>query len=163
MDASLLDEIAAAMIAEAPPRDAARALDVEAGLGALTLRLARAVGAGRVDALDGSKAIVAALKARLAVKKLANVDARVGDADALPFIERTFDAAYWINAGSDAARGAVLVEMRRVLKPGAPAAVAANDAGERQEIVDEMEVAGFDELATHAVKGSAAFIVVGIA
>jgi ubiquinone/menaquinone biosynthesis C-methylase UbiE len=163
MDASLLDEIATAAIAASPPREGARVLDVEAGLGALTLRLARAVGKGRVDALDGSKAIVAALKARLAVKKVVNVEPRVGDADALPFIERTFDAAYWINAGSDAARGAVLVEMRRVLKPGAPAAVAANDAGERQEIVDEMEVAGFDELATHAVKGTAAFIVVGIA
>jgi ubiquinone/menaquinone biosynthesis C-methylase UbiE len=163
MDASLLDEIAAAMIAEAPPRDGGRVVDVEAGLGALTLRLARAVAKGRVDALDGSKAIVAALKARLAVKKLANVEARVGDADALPFVERTFDGAYWINAGSDAPRGAVLVEMRRVLKPGARAAVAANDAAVRQEIVDEMEVAGFDELATHAVDGTNAFIIVGIA
>ena len=86
MDASLLDEIAAAMIAAAPPGDAARVVDVEAGLGALTLRLARALANGRVEALDGSKAIVAALKARLAVKKLANVEARVGDADALPFV-----------------------------------------------------------------------------
>jgi hypothetical protein len=50
-----------------------------------------------------------------------------------------------------------------VLKPGARAAVAANDAGVRQEIVDEMEVAGFDELATHAVDGTTAFIIVGLA
>ena len=32
-----------------------------------------------------------------------------------------------------------------------------------QELVDEMEVAGFDELTTHAVDGTAAFIIVGIA
>ena len=162
MEAALVDEIAAAAVALVPPAPGARVLDVEAGLGALTLRLARAAGV-HVDAVDASKAIVAALKARLAVKKLANVEPRVGDADALPFIERTFDGAYWINAGSDAPRGAVLVEMRRVLKPGARAAVAANDAAVRQEIVDEMEVAGFDELATHAVDGTAAFIIVGIA
>jgi hypothetical protein len=61
------------------------------------------------------------------------------------------------------ARAAVIVEMRRLLNRGAPAVLAARDAAERQELADEMEVAGFDELATHAVDGTPAFIIVGIA
>jgi len=157
------DALAAAAIAAVPPAAGARVADVECGLGALTLLLARAVGGGRVDAIDGSKAIVAALKARLAVAKIGNVEARAGDPEALPFVERSFDAAYWIGRSGGVARGAVIVELRRVLKPGAPAVLAARDAAERQELADEMEVAGFDELATHAVDGTPAFIIVGIA
>src|SRR5438309_637964 len=123
MDAPLLDTVAAAALALVTPAATARVLDVEAGLGALTLLLARH--AAHVDALDASKAIVSALRARLAVARLGNVEARAADAAALPFPERTFDAGYFLAAGAAASRADALVELRRVLKPGAPAVVAA--------------------------------------
>lgn len=162
MEAALVDEIAAAAVALVPPAPGARVLDVEAGLGALTLRLARAAGV-HVDAVDASKAIVAALKARLAVAKLTNVEARVGDAAALPFTERSFDAAFCSGALAGAVAAAAMDELRRVLKPGAPAVVAAADAHERDALVEDMALAGFDDVDVHAVGNSGAWLIRGIA
>ena len=161
MDGSLLDEVAAAALALVTPAAGARVLDVEAGLGALTLLLARH--AGHVDALDGSKAIVSALRARVAVAKLKNVDARVADAAALPFPERTFDAGYFLSVVAAASRAAALVELRRVLKPGAPAVVAAASAAERDELLEDLVVAGFDEILAHAIDRSSAWLVAAVA
>src|SRR5437879_4663635 len=115
MAKSPLDELAAAALALVTPAPTANVLDVEAGLGALTLLVARR--AARVDALGGSHAIVLALRARVSVAGLGNVVARVGDAAALPFVEQHFDAAYFLSVVSSAPRAAVLAEMRRVLKP----------------------------------------------
>src|SRR5438270_9720779 len=109
MDAPLLADVAAAALALVTPAPTARVLDVEAGLGALTLLVARH--AAHVDALDGDKAIVSALRARLAVARLTNVDARVADAAALPFPEHTFDAGYFLGVVSVAPRAAALAEL----------------------------------------------------
>lgn len=161
MDGSLFDDVAAAALALVTPAAAARVLDVEAGLGALTLLLARH--ARHVDALDGSKAIVSALRARLAVAKVKNVDARVADAAALPFPEHTFDAGYFLSVVASADRLAALVELRRVLKPGAPAVVAAASAAERDELLEDLVVAGFDEILAHAIDRSSAWLVAAVA
>jgi len=159
MEKSLLDKVASAALEAVPA--SGRVVDVEAGLGALTMRAARA--AEHVDAIDGSKAIVAALRARVTVAKLANVEPRVGDASALPFPEHTFDAGYYLSVVGSDARVEALAELRRVLKPGAPAVVAAESEPARNELVDEMMVAGFDEVQPHAVGGTGAWLVRGIA
>ncbi len=161
MAASLLDDVAAAALALVTPAATARVLDVEAGLGALTLLVARH--AAHVDALDGDKAIVAALRARLAVKRLGNVDARVADPAALPFPERTFDAGYFLGVLAAASRAAALAELRRVLKPGAPAVVAAASSAERDELIEELVVAGFDEILAHAIGRTSAWLVAAVA
>jgi ubiquinone/menaquinone biosynthesis C-methylase UbiE len=161
MDGALLDEVAAAALALMPPPATGRVVDVEAGLGALTLLLARH--AARVDAVDGSKAIVQALRARLAVARLGNVDARVADAAALPFPERTFDAGYCLSVVGAAPRASVLGELRRVLKPGAPAVVAAAGERERDELLEDLVVAGFDDVTPHAVDGASAWLVAAVA
>jgi ubiquinone/menaquinone biosynthesis C-methylase UbiE len=163
VDKALGEVIAEEAASLLPLAAGARVVEVDAGLGALTLRLARA--AARVDAVDGDKAIVAALKARLSVARLTNVEPRVGDAAALPFAERTFDAAYCASGAPDdhGRRAAMIAELRRVLKPGASAAVAAIDANSRDAVMDEMIVAGFDDIAVHAVGKTNAFIVTGIA
>jgi ubiquinone/menaquinone biosynthesis C-methylase UbiE len=161
MATSLLDELAAAALTLVTPAPTAHVLDVEAGLGALTLLVARRV--ARVDALDGSHAIVLALRARVSVAGLGNVVARVGDAAALPFVEQHFDAAYFLSVVSSASRAAVLAELRRVLKPGAPAVVAAASERERDELLEDIVVAGFDEVQAHAVDAASGWLVVGLA
>jgi ubiquinone/menaquinone biosynthesis C-methylase UbiE len=159
MDKALADKLAAAALSRVPA--GAHVLEVEAGLGALALRAARA--GARVDAVDASKAMVAALKARVAVAKLANVEARVGDPAALPFVERTFDGAYCIGVVA-AGRVEMLAELRRVLKPGATVVVAATEGeAARDELVDEMMVAGFDEVQSHPVEKTDAWLITGIA
>jgi ubiquinone/menaquinone biosynthesis C-methylase UbiE len=159
MDKALVEKVAAAALALVPA--AGRIVDVEAGLGALTMRAARE--AEHVDAVDASKAMVAALKARIAVAKLGNVEARVGDAAALPFPEHSFDAAYYLSAASAASRVEALAELRRVLKPGAAAVVAIEDGTARNELVDEMMVAGFDEVEPIVVERTSAWLVRGLA
>jgi len=159
MDKALSEKLAAEALARVPP--GAHVVEVEAGLGELTLRAARA--GATVDAVDASKAMVAALKARVAVAKLTNVEARVGDPAALPFPERTFDAAYCVGAVVTG-RVEMLAELRRVLKPGAAVVVAAaGGAALRDELVDEMMVAGFDEVQSHAVEKTDAWVITGVA
>jgi ubiquinone/menaquinone biosynthesis C-methylase UbiE len=158
MDRKELEAVIKAAIALVPPAPTARVLDVEAGLGELTLLLARK--AAHVDAIDSSDTIVMALRARLTVAKLANVEARAGDPTALPFPERSFDGAYLlsvINNGDGA-----LAELRRVLKPGATAVVAAV-AEDRDALVEDLQVAGFDEVVALAVPGAKTWLATGVA
>jgi len=151
-----LDAVARAALSLAAPDAEARVLDVEAGLGALTLLVATKV--AHVTAVDASDAIVKALRARVAVAKLKNVEARVADPTALPFVERTFDAVYLTSV--EGARDGVVAELRRVLKPGRPAIVAGRD---RDALVEELTLAGFDDVEAHDVKSAHAWLAVGIA
>jgi SAM-dependent methyltransferase len=65
-----------------------RALDVGSGPGALTSELVRRLGADHVAAVDPSAPFVAAAK-----RRHPGVDVRQASAEALPFPDRTFDAA----------------------------------------------------------------------
>lgn len=98
-------------------------LDVAAGPGSLTLLAART--ARLVHAVDFAPAMLEHLRSRAAAAGIANVEAQVGDGQALPFPDARFDAAYSMFGlifFPDRARG--LRELVRVLRPGARALVA---------------------------------------
>lgn len=107
---------------EAVARDAApaQALDLGAGGGHVSYRLARH--AGRVVACDLSADMIAAIGAEATARGIGRIEGVVAAAEALPFADDSFDmlacrfsAHHWrdLDAG--------LREARRVLKPGAPA------------------------------------------
>jgi SAM-dependent methyltransferase len=96
-------------------------LDVGCGPGALTAWLAARVGAGAVAAVDPTEHFVAACSARVP-----GADVRVASAEALPFRDRTFQAALAqlvLPFVSDGPRAAA--ELARVLRPGGVAAACA--------------------------------------
>ena len=90
-----------------------KVLDIAAGAGALSLVAARA--GAQVVATDFSAAMVASMLSH----RLANLDARVMDGQALEFPDASFDAAFsmfGIMLFPDWRKG--LAEMARVVKPG---------------------------------------------
>lgn len=100
------------------PREGLHALDVAAGPGTVTMALAER--GARVSACDLSRAMVERLLARAGELGFsAQVDARVADAQALPYPDRSFDAAasnFGVIFAPDVA--AALAELVRVTRPG---------------------------------------------
>jgi SAM-dependent methyltransferase len=100
-------------------------LDVGAGSGVGTRRLAEIVGPGRVAAVDPSEPFVAALRERFP-----EADVRPGAAESLPFEDDSFDAVLAllvVNFMADPAAG--VAEMRRVTRPGGTVAACVWDYG----------------------------------
>jgi demethylmenaquinone methyltransferase/2-methoxy-6-polyprenyl-1,4-benzoquinol methylase len=98
----------------------ARVLDVATGTGMVAAALVRRTGA-QVTALDQSAQMLGGLRARLARDPLlaASIEPLLGDAEALPFPDASFDAltfTYLLRYVDDAA--ATLRELARVVKPG---------------------------------------------
>jgi SAM-dependent methyltransferase len=99
-----------------------RVLDVATGPGTLALPAARA--GARVSAIDFSPRMIAELRARARREAVADIDAQVADATALPFEEGAFDAVFSmfaVNLMAD--RHAALREIHRVLHRGGRAVV----------------------------------------
>jgi len=97
-----------------------RVLDVATGTGMVAAALVRRTGA-QVVALDQSADMLGGLRARLAHDPLlaASIEPRLGEAEALPFPDGTFDAltfTYLLRYVEDPA--ATLRELARVVKPG---------------------------------------------
>lgn len=100
----------------------ARIVDVAAGPGTLTLLAAPT--AAHVAAIDFAPAMIAHLTRRVAAAGLTNVDARVGDGQALPLADASADLAFSLFGlmfFPDRARG--FAELKRVLVPGGRAVV----------------------------------------
>jgi demethylmenaquinone methyltransferase/2-methoxy-6-polyprenyl-1,4-benzoquinol methylase len=103
----------------------ARALDLATGTGDLALLIASAAPSSRVVGLDPSRKMLDVAHEKVAAAGLAErIELVLGDAEALPFPDATFDGvsiAFGIRNVPDRARA--LAEMARVLRPGGRAAV----------------------------------------
>lgn len=129
---SLYDEVAGpqahdvlwATLVEWAPR---RVLEVGGGPGELSARMQRELGA-EVSYLDIAPGMVALARER-------GVDAQVGDVQALPFADGTFDtvvAAWMLYHVPDLDRG--LAEIARVLRPGGALVAVTNSARHVEEL-----------------------------
>jgi SAM-dependent methyltransferase len=117
-------EVALVAVGETAPRDV---LEVGSGRGELAERIRSEIGA-RVVALDQSEHMVALTAAR-------GVEAQVGDVQALPFADASFDCAVaaWMLyhvAGLDRA----LDELARVLRPGGRLVAVTNSVHSQHEL-----------------------------
>lgn len=100
----------------------ARVIDVATGPGTLALELAPRV--GRVDAVDFSEQMVAALQGAASGRGIENVFPSVADGQALPFEDGAFDAGFsmfGLMFFPDRPKG--YAELRRVLRRGGKAVV----------------------------------------
>jgi SAM-dependent methyltransferase len=127
-------EVVLAAVAEVRPR---RVLEVGCGQGELAQRMARELGA-EVVAVDQSPRMVELARAR-------EVDARVGDVQALEFPDGAFDcvvAAWVLFHVADLDRG--LGEIARVLGPGGRLVAATNGPDHLKELHDLLGTPPFD-------------------
>lgn len=96
-------------------------LEIGFGLGTDLMRFVRA--GARLYGMDLTQAAVTAVRKRLAHEGL-NADVRVGDAEALPFKDDSFDLVYsWGVLHHTPNTEKALSEVRRVLRPGAEARI----------------------------------------
>ncbi|HEY5920697.1 MAG TPA: class I SAM-dependent methyltransferase [Kofleriaceae bacterium] len=105
----------------APPASS-RIVDVACGPG--TLSVLAAQDGHRVDALDFSPQMIDKLTARIAQLGISTITPQLGDGQALPYADATFDAGFsmfGLMFFPDRAKG--FAELRRVLEPGAKALV----------------------------------------
>lgn len=105
------------------PQPGERILDIATGTGLAARELA-GLGA-RVSGVDIAEGMLAAAR-EIAAERGLNIDFRLGDAEALPYEDRTFDAAistYGIMFTADPQTAAA--ELARVLRPGGRMAIIA--------------------------------------
>jgi SAM-dependent methyltransferase len=109
-NATFVHELAGGVVGWLDAKTAESILDLGCGDGQLTLRIV-STGA-RVVGVDTSPEMLAAARSR-------GIDAHEGNAESLPFADRSFDAVF-SNAVLHWVRGqdAMMAEVRRVLKPG---------------------------------------------
>lgn len=103
-----------------PPRS--RIVDVACGPG--TLAVLAAQDGHRVDAIDFAPGMIGGLTARTHALGITTIEPRLGDGQALPFADATFDAGFsmfGLMFFPDRAKG--FAELRRVLRPGGRALV----------------------------------------
>jgi ubiquinone/menaquinone biosynthesis C-methylase UbiE len=103
------------------PRPGEHILEIGPGVGVHALPVAAALLPGGVlDVLDVQQEMLDDVMWRATRRGLTNIVPCLGDAQALPYADQVFDAAYLISVlGEIPAEVAALRELRRVLKPGA--------------------------------------------
>jgi len=102
------------------PRPGERMLEIGPGTGLQSLHVAPQLGAGgRLAIVDIQQQMLDHVMARAARHSIGNISPHLAGADALPFPNAHFDAAYLVTVlGEIPQRQAALAELRRVLKPG---------------------------------------------
>ncbi len=103
----------------AAPVESDHAVDIGAGTGLLTFRIAPLVSS--VVAVDGSAAMIARVRGSAQLRNVTNVDVRVGDFRLLDLPDASFTLAvsnYAYHHVDHAGKGAALRELLRVMAPG---------------------------------------------
>lgn len=97
-----------------------RVLEIGPGTGYYSLDIApRLIPAGQLDLLDIQQPMLDEVRRRAEADGIANMQTTQGDAQALPFPDATFDAAFLVaTLGEIPDKRLALREVRRVLKPG---------------------------------------------
>jgi ubiquinone/menaquinone biosynthesis C-methylase UbiE len=164
-------------LAALPPSP--RVIDAATGPG--TLALLAAAGGARVTAVDFSPAMIAHLRQRAEAASLAGIDARLGDCQALPFDDESYDGAFsmfGLMFFPDRAAGfgelrrvlrpqgrlvvsswapfegafALVMESIRAMLPGLPFGQGAAPLGDPEQFAQEMAAAGLRDVVIHPVK-----------
>jgi len=101
------------------PQAGERILEIGPGVGIHTIPMAAAlVPGGTLEAMDAQAEMLANLERRAARAGVTNVVATQGNAQHLPYPDRSFDAAYLVGVLGEVPDGdAALCELHRVLKP----------------------------------------------
>jgi ubiquinone/menaquinone biosynthesis C-methylase UbiE len=118
----VFEEFADEAIAACRLKPGATVLDVACGPGTLGLRVAR--DAQQVHCIDFSESMLAVFRRKIAEAGHRNIELHCGDAQALPYADATFDAAFSIFGlmfFPDRKRG--FAEIFRTLKPGGSVAI----------------------------------------
>lgn len=107
------------LVAILQPLPGERILEVGVGPGVDAIPIARTLAPGGVlEALDLQPEMVESLRKRMQGQRVTNIIPTQGDAQALPYPNQVFDAAYMIGTlGEIPDNAAALRELRRVLKP----------------------------------------------
>ncbi|MGH3211248.1 MAG: class I SAM-dependent methyltransferase [Trebonia sp.] len=102
------------------PRPGEQVLEIGPGTGLQSLHVAPQLGAdGRLVIADIQQQMLDHVMARAARGSIGNISPHLASADALPFPDAQFDAAYLVTVLGEIPRPqAALAELRRVLKPG---------------------------------------------
>jgi SAM-dependent methyltransferase len=102
------------------PRPGEQLLEIGPGTGLQSLHVAPQLGlGGHLHILDIQQQMLDHVMARAARRSIANISPHLAGADALPFPDAHFDAAYLVTVLGEIPRPqAALAELRRVLKPG---------------------------------------------
>ncbi|MGX1811685.1 class I SAM-dependent methyltransferase [Nocardia sp. NPDC055321] len=118
----------------ANPAPGARVVDVAAGPGTLSIPAAGRVAA--VRAIDFSPSMIERLRVHAAAAGHGNIEAVVGDGQALPYADAEFDAAFSLFGlmfFPDRAKG--FAELARVLRPGGIAVVSSWAPGDESSLM----------------------------
>lgn len=118
----VFEQYAEEAIAASNLKPGAAVLDVACGPGTLGLMVARA--AGKVHGIDFSESMLAVFRRKIQQTGLGNIDLHCGDAQALPYADEMFDAAFSLFGlmfFPDRKKG--FAEIHRTLKPGGSIAV----------------------------------------
>jgi ubiquinone/menaquinone biosynthesis C-methylase UbiE len=102
------------------PRPGERVLEIGPGTGLQSLHVAPQLGpGGELAIVDIQQQMLDHVMARAARRMIGNISPHLAGADALPFPDAQFDAAYLVTVlGEIPQPQAALAELRRVLKPG---------------------------------------------
>jgi ubiquinone/menaquinone biosynthesis C-methylase UbiE len=103
------------------PRAGEQVLEIGPGTGLQALYVAPQLGTGgQLAIVDVQQQMLEHVMGRAAARSIGNIRPHCADARALPFADARFDAAYLVTAlGEIPGQLAALMELRRVLRPGA--------------------------------------------